>query len=141
MRHLNFRLNDTDQRKVRRSAKLTWQDVLHSETNHCWYRKLLTLSGNNCVQFNDQIIWNMYVKNSRNRIPSWSTTSTTLQSMMKGAKNSWNVPDSINFQFAKGFRAIFHYMEKLFNQDVKALGKKISFETHWWQEKLHYCKS
>ena len=62
--HLNFRLNDTDQSKVRRSAKLpSSQDVLHSEANHCcWYRKFLPIFGNDCVQFFEYIIWNMYVK-------------------------------------------------------------------------------
>ena len=187
--------------KVRRSAKLTWQDVLHSEANHCWW----LVTSNIWKQLRSMnVLSEIFMwKNSRNRMPSWSTTTlqsmtntkwpnissqsflrnlfmvlqTLLKSMAKnfddwvwhlskigefchiinqgpwwqmvsftagqkhqGAKNSWNVPDSIKFRFAKGFCAIFHYMTKLFNQDVKAGGKNISFETHGWQEKLHHCK-
>ena len=45
---------------------------------------------------------------------------------MKGPKIGEMSQIPIKFQFAKGFRAIFHYT----TNPVKAGGKNISFETH-----------
>ena len=76
-----------------------------------------------------------------NQGPWWQMVSFTAGQKHQGAKNSWNVPDLIKFRFAKGFRAIFHYMTKLFNQDVKAGGKTFPLKPKCWLWLLWWSKS